>query len=81
MSNIEGFIVSNTFRKAVFLEIASGENSLERIAKKHHLLPQMVERVTMEMVDKGVISKEEGKFMLTEEGNKIFVRLKGNNVI
>ena len=81
MSNIEGFILSNKFRKAVFLEISSGENSLERIAKKHHLLPQMVEKVAQEMMDKGIIEEKDGKFKFTEEGEKIFAKLKGSNAI
>ena len=33
----EGFIVSNKVRRAIFYEIASGEKSLMRIVKKHHL--------------------------------------------
>ena len=81
MSNIEGFVLSNKFRKAVFLEISSGENSLERIAKKHHLLPQMVKKVAQEMVDKGLIKEKDGAFELTEKGEKIFGKLKGSNAI
>lgn len=81
MSNIEGFILSNKFRKAVFLEISSGEKSLDRIAKKHHLLHQMVERVAQEMLDKGLIKEKDGAFTLTEEGEKIFGKLKGSNAI
>ena len=81
MSNIEGFILSNKFRKAVFLEISSGENSLDRIAKKHRLLPQMVKKVAQEMVEKGLIKEKDGIFVLTDEGDKIFGKLKGSNAI
>lgn len=81
MSDIEGFILSNKFRKAVFLEISSGEQSLERIAKKHHLLPKRVEKVAEEMANKGVIKEKDGEFMFTEKGEKVFAKLKGSNAI
>lgn len=81
MSNIEGFILSNKFRKAVFLEISSGEDSLSRIAKKHHLLLPMVEKVAEDMVGKQLIREENGKFGFTGRGEKIFAKLKGSNAI
>ena len=81
MSDIEGFILSNKFRKAVFLEISSGEDSLSRIAKKHHLLLQRVEKVAKDMVDRELIREENGNFRFTGKGEKIFAKLKGSNAI
>ncbi|MCD6331490.1 MAG: hypothetical protein J7L80_04745 [Thermoplasmata archaeon] len=76
----EGFIISNKIRKVVFIEIASGEGNLKRIAKKHHLMEQAVKNAAEELKAHKLIEEKDG-YKLTEYGMKIFGKLKGTNVI
>ncbi len=77
----EGFIISNRIRKVVFIEIASGEGNLKRIAKKHHLMEQAVKNAVEELMQHKLIEEEKDGYKLTEYGVKIFGKLKGTNVI
>ncbi|KAA0007057.1 MAG: hypothetical protein FE045_01205 [Thermoplasmata archaeon] len=73
----EGFILSNKIRKAVFIEIASGEKRLERIAKKQHLIERAVKNAAEELKEQGIIEEGEEGYHLTEEGIKLYARMKG----
>ncbi|KAA0014814.1 transcriptional regulator [Thermoplasmatales archaeon ex4484_30] len=77
----EGFIISNKIRKAVFIEISSGEKSLTRIAKKHHLIEHVVESAAKELEEHGIIEEKNGGYELTEMGKKLFGKLKGSGAI
>ncbi|MEA2054331.1 MAG: hypothetical protein U9O96_04355 [Candidatus Thermoplasmatota archaeon] len=81
MDKEEGFILSNKFRKSVFLEIASGGNSINTIAKKQHLFPKMVENAVSDLKKNGIIKDDDGRLELTDMGKKIFAKLKGSNAI
>ncbi|MCD6481653.1 MAG: hypothetical protein J7L31_05215 [Thermoplasmata archaeon] len=72
----EGFIVSNKIRKAIFLEVASGEKSLSRIMRKHHLIEHAARNAIEELEQHGLIEKKEDGYELTEEGIKIFNKLR-----
>ena len=72
----EGFIVSNKIRKAIFLEVASGEKSLSRIMRKHHLIEHAARNAIEELEEHGLIEKKEDGYELTEEGVKIFNKLR-----
>ncbi|HHO57349.1 MAG TPA: hypothetical protein ENJ70_02215 [Thermoplasmatales archaeon] len=72
----EGFIVSNKIRKAIFLEVASGEKSLSRIMRKHHLIEHAARNAIEELEEHGLIEKKEDGYELTEDGIKIFNKLR-----
>lgn len=77
----EGFIISNKIRKAVFSEIASGEHSIDKIAKKHHLLPKLVEHAVTELMEGHLIEKHNGGYRLTDHGQKILIKIKSHETI
>jgi predicted transcriptional regulator len=77
----EGFIISNKIRKAVFSEIASGEHSIDKIAKKHHLLPRLVQHAVTEITDGELIEKTREGYQLTEHGKKILIKIKSHETI
>ncbi len=77
----EGFIISNKIRKAVFSEIASGEHSIDKIAKKHHLLPKLVERAVTEIMEGKLIEKHNNGYILTDHGQKILIKIKSHETI
>jgi predicted transcriptional regulator len=81
MDKEEGFILSNKFRKAVFLEIAAGEKSVNKIAKKHRLFPKMVENAVTDLKKNGIVKDDEEGLGFTETGRKIFTKLKGSDAI
>ena len=72
----EGFILSNKYRRAIFDEFASGENDINRIAKKHHLVYPVVKRIVEEFVHGGLVEKKDTKFVLTEKGEKLVTSMK-----
>jgi predicted transcriptional regulator len=77
----EGFIISNKIRKAVFSEIASGEHSVDKISKKHHLLPKLVDHAVKEIMEGKLIEKHNGGYRLTDHGQKILIKIKSHETI
>jgi len=73
----EGFILSNKMRKAVFIEIASGEKRIDRIAKKQHLIERAVKNAVEELLQHGIVEKDGEEYKLSEEGAKLYARMKG----
>lgn len=73
----EGFILSNKIRKAIFIEIASGEKRIERIAKKHHLIERVAKNAAEELKKNGIIEEDIDGYRLTEEGVKLYAKMKG----
>ena len=67
----EGYILSNKFRRAIFDELASGETSIERIAKKHHIIRNVAIRVADDFVSGGILEKKGNRYLLTKEGEKL----------
>ena len=67
----EGFILSNKYRRVIFNELTSGETNLDRIAKKHHIIRRVVQRVIDEFMNNSIIEKKENTYILTEKGKKI----------
>jgi len=67
----EGFILSNKYRRVIFDELISGETNLDRIAKKHHIVRRVVQRIIDEFMNSGIIEKKENTYTLTEKGKKI----------
>jgi len=67
----EGFILSNKYRRVIFDELTSGETNLDRIAKKHHIIRRVVQRVIDEFMNNSIIEKKENTYILTEKGKKI----------
>ena len=67
----EGFILSNKYRRVIFDELTSGETNLDRIAKKHHIIRRVVQRVIDEFMNGGIIEKKENTYILTDKGKKI----------
>lgn len=67
----EGFILSNKFRKAIFNSISSGEKNIDRIAKKHHIVPRIAKRVLEDLIDENIVKNEKGAYVLTKKGKRI----------
>ncbi len=77
----EGFILSNKIRLAVFTEIASGESRIDRIAKKNHLIEKAALQAAEELAEHGLVEKKDEGYELTEEGRKIYAKMKGSQEI
>ena len=77
----EGFILSNNIRKAVYLEIASGETSLDKIAKRHRIIPTLVNTAITEIVEEGLIKKTRKGYVLTDQGTKILTKIKSHETL
>ena len=73
----EGFILSNKIRKVVFVDIASGEKRLERIAKKNHLIERAVKNAAEELKEQGLIKESSDGYSLTDDGAKLYAKMKG----
>jgi predicted transcriptional regulator len=67
----EGFIFSNKYRRAIFNELAAGETDIRRIAKKHHIIPMIAERVVNDFIANGIIKKQGKVYKFTEKGEKL----------
>lgn len=67
----EGYILSNKFRRAIFDELAAGEADIRRIAKKHHIVPKIAQRVIDEFVAGEIVEKQGNKYVFTEKGKKL----------
>ena len=67
----EGYILSNKYRRVIFDDLTSGETNLDRMAKKHHIVRRVVQRVIDEFMNSGIIEKKENTYILTEKGKKI----------
>jgi Mn-dependent DtxR family transcriptional regulator len=67
----EGYILSNKYRKIIFDRIASGETNIIIIAKRHHLVPNIVKRIVDEFVKEGIVERNKKGYVLTKNGEKI----------
>ena len=67
----EGYIISNKFRRVIFEGFASGETNIQRIAKKHRIIPMVAKRVTEDFINNGILEKKGNRFILTDEGKKL----------
>jgi hypothetical protein len=73
----EGYILSNKFRRAIFDELASGETSIERIAKKNHIIRSVALRIADDFINGGVLEKKGDSYNLTEDGKKLAQIVRG----
>lgn len=73
----EGFILSNKFRRAIFDELASGETSIEYIAKKQHIIHKVAMRVADDFISGGILEKKGNRYHLTQEGEKLAATIRG----
>ncbi|MFH1100453.1 MAG: hypothetical protein V1726_00245 [Methanobacteriota archaeon] len=71
----EGFILSNKYRTMIFDAFTSGETRLDRIIKKHHIVPVVAKRVIAEFITEGLLVKKGDEYRLTPEGEKLGVTL------
>jgi len=67
----EGYILSNKFRVAVFEGIATGESNIDRIAKKHRIIPNVAKKIAQDLTKMGYLEKKGNKYILTRDGEKI----------
>jgi len=67
----EGYILSNKFRVAVFEGIATGESDINRIAKKHRIIPNVAKKIAEDLVRTGYLEKKDNKYILTRDGERI----------
>ena len=72
---IEGFILSNKFRKIIFDAFASGETHIDRVIKKYRLIPSVAHRVVNEFLDEEILEKHENRYQLTAKGEKLKLSL------
>ena len=73
----EGYILSNKFRRAIFDGLASGETSIDRIAKKHRIIRNVAIRVADDFINGGILEKKNNQYVLTEEGKKLVETIRG----
>jgi len=71
----EGFILSNKFRRAIFDELASGETNIDRIAKKHHIIRVVAQKVANDFITGGIVEKKGNTYHLTKEGEKLATKI------
>jgi len=67
----EGFILSNKYRRAIFDGLVAGERDIQRIAKKHHIIQLVAQRVIDEFVKGGIVEKKGNSYVFTKEGEKL----------
>jgi len=67
----EGFILSNKYRRAIFDGLVAGEKDIQRIAKKHHIIRLVAQRVIDEFVKGGIVEKKGNSYIFTKEGEKL----------
>jgi predicted transcriptional regulator len=67
----EGFILSNKYRRAIFDGLVAGERDIQRIAKKHHIIRLVAQRVIDEFVKGGIVEKKGNSYVFTKEGEKL----------
>lgn len=67
----EGFILSNKYRRAIFDGLVAGERDIQRIAKKHHIIRLVAQRVIDEFVKGGIVEKKGNSYAFTKEGEKL----------
>jgi predicted transcriptional regulator len=71
MSIDEGYILSNKYRRTIFEELASGEKSIYRIAKKNRIIQKVAQRIIDGFVDEGIVEKQGNTYGFTKEGEKL----------
>ena len=67
----EGFILSNKYRRAIFNELATGEKNINRIAKKHRIIPKIAQRVLDDFIKGGIIEKTGNTYKFTKKGERL----------
>ena len=67
----EGFILSNKYRRAIFDGLVAGERDIQRIAKKHHIIRLVAQRVIDDFVKGGIVEKKGNSYVFTKEGEKL----------
>jgi len=67
----EGFILSNKYRRAIFDGLVAGERDIQRIAKKHHIIRLVAQRVIDEFAKGGIVEKKGNSYVFTKEGEKL----------
>lgn len=71
MSMDEGFILSNKYRRAIFNDLAAGETSINRIAKKNRIVITIVNRVVDDFVKEDILEKDGNSYIFTKKGKKL----------
>ncbi len=67
----EGFILSNKYRRAIFDEFAAGEVNIRRIAKKHHIIQTVAQRVVDDFIKGDIVEKQGNVYVFTKKGEKL----------
>lgn len=73
----EGFILSHKFRRAVFEGFIAGETNIDRIAKKHRIIPRVAKKIAEELIEHEILTRQGNHYVLTDEGRKLGETLKG----
>jgi len=73
----EGYIYSNKFRRMIFDGLASGETDIDKIAKKHRIIRNVAIKVADDFISGGILEKKGKKYILTKEGEKLAVDIRG----
>ena len=73
----EGYIYSNKYRRVIFDQLASGETDIDKIAKKHRIIRNVAIKVADDFISGGILEKKGNKYILTKEGEKLAVSIRG----
>lgn len=78
MDELMGFVSGNDKRGKI-LSILGHQDALDRqlIAKRVRMVPQSVSKILDELLDKGLVTENNGTFFLTEVGKEVEKTMKG----
>jgi len=71
----EGYILSNKYRRTIFESLFNGETNIDRIAKKHRIIPLAARKVVEDFTIGGIIEKKGNKYVLTSSGKRLAERI------
>lgn len=78
MDELMGFVSGNDKRGKI-LSILGHQDALDRqlIAKRVRMVPQSASKILDELLDKGLVTENNGTFSLTEVGKEVEKTMKG----
>lgn len=77
----EAVITSDKTARAVFTGILHGEGSLDKIVRKHRLIPRAAERALGELRTAGLVEEADSGLTVTEEGERVAADLRRRDIL
>lgn len=78
MDELIGFVSGNPKREKILSLFASrGALNAGRVAKTTHIIESSAKRLLEEMVEKGLLAREDEEYTLTDTGREVEGRIRG----